>query len=39
MSFLNLKSKINKYVPERERKAYPNLLYVSALGVTVSLFK
>lgn len=37
MSFLNLKSKINKYVPERERKAYPNLLYVSALGVTGSI--
>ncbi|ORX44323.1 hypothetical protein BCR36DRAFT_334709 [Piromyces finnis] len=38
MSFLqNLKNKINKYVPEKERKAYPNLLYISALGVTGSI--
>jgi len=38
MSFLeNLKKKFGKYVPEKEKKAYPNLLYISALGVTGSI--
>ncbi|KAG4093576.1 hypothetical protein H8356DRAFT_1697511 [Neocallimastix lanati (nom. inval.)] len=38
MSFLqNLKNRFIKYVPDKERKAYPNLLYISALGVTGSI--
>jgi len=35
--FQNLKKKFGKYVPEKEKKAYPNLLYISALGVTGSI--